>query len=595
MSEIFDLLTEEDKWKIERYIHWFAPSESNYMDWDRWAGLENILNEWAMQKSINLLKLMDNQLILRRPYTYVTQAEGLSKIIQDHVNDPAYTHFQHWWYTMTHNAENNIQVLNSDGSEKDLRWFSVWSFPGRCFDSYTLACNAYQDEDIIIVFPSGKKMKMFKGMKPMKIFHRFVEEFNGPEDLYDAFRTWHSMQLNQKKMDGELCLSIHPLDFMTMSDNANNWESCMRWTNKYAEQDTHGDFRAGTVECMNSPYILEAYLHNPTHKYKIDDWTWNSKQWRELFIVQDGIISEIKGYCFQDENLTNAVLMWIKELAAKNLGWTYGPEEINVKNEIPTEEIPEVEMNSGNLLYLSFEPTQYMYNDMGTLNIHRGRINQKTLFGKYSYTERKNPVSDQWSYFINIPYGGVATCMCCGDRYDGDQMSSMVLCLRCDHVRLCACCGEVLSDDNSYYVDDVDDYYCESCWCDNCSTDSLTEEAHLTENMTEIQVLLGFDENQEPVFHDDIHLWVYDPANNWDYQNMFNGMPKEIEVNKWYRHTTNYVTLDMVCDGCVSSFLRACDLYPRPKYLDELYNSYADHIFYDVNENPLYKEEEEED
>jgi hypothetical protein len=45
---------------------------------------------------------------------------------------------------------------------------------------------------------------------------------------------------------------------------------------------------------MNSPYIIIAYLHNPNHTFKIeDDWEWNSKRWRELFIVQKGIINEI--------------------------------------------------------------------------------------------------------------------------------------------------------------------------------------------------------------------------------------------------------------------------------------------------------------
>ena len=75
---------------------------------------------------------------------------------------------------------------------------------------------------------------------------------------------------------------------MTMSDNANNWSSCMRWTDRSGGVD-HGDYCAGTLECMNSPYIIIAYLHNPKHSFELslydcNDWQWNSKQWRELFI-----------------------------------------------------------------------------------------------------------------------------------------------------------------------------------------------------------------------------------------------------------------------------------------------------------------------
>ena len=129
-------------------------------------------------------------------------------------------------------------------------------------------------------------------------------------------------------MDGELCLSIHPMDYMTMSDNDNNWQSCMNWMN-------NGDYRLGTVECMNSPYVLVAYLHNPNHSMSIGPYEWNSKHWRELFIIHPEMISEVKGYCFQDENLTNTILMWIKELAHNNLDWDYDNDEINVTDTNP--------------------------------------------------------------------------------------------------------------------------------------------------------------------------------------------------------------------------------------------------------------------
>ena len=38
-----------------------------------------------------------------------------------------------------------------------------------------------------------------------------------------------------------------------MSDNNSGWESCMSWRN-------NGCYRRGTVEMMNSPYVIVAYL-----------------------------------------------------------------------------------------------------------------------------------------------------------------------------------------------------------------------------------------------------------------------------------------------------------------------------------------------
>lgn len=588
---ILSLITEQERTLIEDYIHWYGPSQSDAMDWYHWTNLETVLHEWADQKSKTLIKLMDNQLILRRPYVYAAQTEGLSREIKNHLNDAPYVAFEKWWQTMTHTAGNTIEILNPDNTSKELRWFSVWHFPTTCFNEYTLACNEYQDEDVIIVFPSGKKMKMFKGMKPMKIFHRFIEEFHGPEDIYDAFRTWHSMQLNQKKMDGELCLSIHPLDYMTMSDNANNWESCMRWTNKYGDIDTHGDFRSGTIECLNSPYIIEAYLHNPKHTFKLSrgEWEWNSKQWRELFIVQDGVIHEIKGYPFQDENLTNTCLMWIKELAAKNLGWEYESEEVNVKSSI---ELKGLEGHANDVMYLNFVPTQHMYNDMGTLTSHRGRINKKVLMSdKYDRSEQKMPRQDYWSYFIDVPYGGVTTCMCCGQTMDYPDNSNIVFCHDCDAIRCCACCGEIIYDDSSYYIEDIDDYYCENCWSDNCCTDSLTEETHLYENMTEIELLLGYDSCQNPIFDQNYRMWVYEPRDNWEYERIFNGPPKTIYTGTYTNYRHYYVTVDMVNEHMMNSFYAGFDIYPRPKCWEDLLNDYPE-IIYDTNMQDLYPEDE---
>ena len=204
---------------------------------------------------------------------------------------------------------------------------------------------------------------------------------------------WHSRILNQKYMDGELCLSIHPLDYMTMSDNDNNWDSCMKWNGV-------GDYRCGTVECMNAPNVLIAYLHNPDHPmnpFTFKDWKWNSKKWRELFIVNEEVISEVKGYCFQDESLTNTILMWIKELAEKNLGWTYDNDEINIQETIPWE-------NDADMCF-RFYPGKYMYNDIGTLEKHRARINRQKL-GKYNLTEWKTPRDNKTHFMAEFSFEG---------------------------------------------------------------------------------------------------------------------------------------------------------------------------------------------
>ena len=555
----FDLLTDRDKFLIEKYIKYYGPTSTDYMDWTKWAGFETILKQWNENKNQHLLKMMGNELILTRPYTYTAQSEALMKdIAREMENNSAATAFSHWWWKISHMAGNDILI-----DPKPLSYSQWWYIEEEAFSPKALASNAFQGENATIIFPSGKRVKVFKGMKPMKILSHFIKEFDGDEDMYDAFRIWHSMQLNQKHIDGKLCLSIHPLDYMTMSDNANDWHSCMRWMPTGDDDWTHGDYRGGTVACMNSPYILVAYLHNDKHKLTIDDdWEWNSKQWRELFIVQEGIINEIKGYCFQDENLTNTCLLWINELAEKNLGWTYDDEEIDVGNEIP--------LQNGKL-NLTFNTCYPMYNDMGTLPIHRGRINLNKLLGKYSGEQYYNDDKTSFKRFIDIDYGGVMSCMCCGKIMHEDNVTDTVICQECDDVKRCAKCGQPIWGYEYYWVEEYEDPICASCWDDDCGYDSFDDSAHDSSEMDDIYLLIGYDDDGNPVWHN-YTASCHDYAFNYGYKKIMKENPMTMNVGTFYPDLRLYVTIGMVEEDYKREF---CDIFNLP-YADDLTSLFTD-------------------
>lgn len=91
-------------------------------------------------------------------------------------------------------------------------------------------------------------------------------------------------------------------------------------------------------------------------------------------------------------------------------------------------------------------------------------------------------------------------------------------------------------------------------------------------------------------------MWVYEPEDNWEYQKVFNAPPKKIKMEGYYNTYDVYaVTLDMINDGCVSQFMNAFDVYPRPKYLTDMAVDYLDTVFYDTDMNPLYQEENDDD
>jgi hypothetical protein len=57
--------------------------------------------------------------------------------------------------------------------------------------------------------------------------------------------------LQQNKITGRLCFSVHPLDFLSMSENNCGWRSC---------QALDGDFRAAALAYMIDSSTVVAYI-----------------------------------------------------------------------------------------------------------------------------------------------------------------------------------------------------------------------------------------------------------------------------------------------------------------------------------------------
>lgn len=513
---MIEKLSEQDKDLIYNYIKTFGPINDNYEPEHDFSGFDIILHEWDCQKQ-TLYKLLGNNFIVRRPYTYMYNTDAIVKKMSIEKYTPAYENFSQWI---------KKEVLGPMSTQD----YGVYSMIRDTFDLSVLADNKYPYATTTYYLPpDNEKFKVSKGMRPLRILSKIAQKYKCDEQIFENFRLWHSQMLNSKMVDGELCLSIHPLDFMTMSDNNNNWSSCMSWMD-------HGDYRCGTIECMNSPYILVAYLHNPEHTMEpIQDMEWNSKHWRELFVVYPEMMSEIKGYCFQDLHLTNTVLMWIKELAENNLGWTYDNDEINIANTIP--------WNEDDDLLINISPEQYMYNDFGTLDTHRARINRNKI-GKYHLTEWQDKEATNWHYMAEFSYGGLATCMWCGQPIEDRERDNAVMCIKCDNGTYCACCGDYLPKNYFYYIDDLDDPICEECFETECVVDDLTGYSHLAQHCDCLHWLIGYDDNNNPIYYDNV-IYVYDPDNNPEYFKVFNNKPS-IDKHLW--DVKYYITLDDVID-----------------------------------------------
>jgi hypothetical protein len=109
------------------------------------------------------------------------------------------------------------------------------------------------------------------GMKLSKILSTIFQDENFDIEL--------SKILQNKTVKGKLCISIHPLDFATISTSSHKWNSCMHITegfNKFGGYSLMLDQCSFVVYLATSNYIIE-------NKY--GSFEWNNKIWRQIFYL----------------------------------------------------------------------------------------------------------------------------------------------------------------------------------------------------------------------------------------------------------------------------------------------------------------------
>lgn len=328
----------------------------------------------------------------------------------------------------------------------------------------------------VILPGTNKKFRINQNQKPIRVYSTFsaylrewVEKccnWSTPakyemqlmlddfDDIIKKVRQAMSMVLNQADCHGELCVSIHPLDFMTMSDGGNGWTSCMQWV-----ECGGGEYHSGTLEMMTSPCVVVAYLKGKDDiSIGSGKYMWNKKKWRELFIVDHNFISGIKGYPYCSKSLEDTVFEILNDLAHEN--WNHGYDRDNLQ------------VNSNNLLwvedhFVKFE-TNFMYNDYQYTDCRLIPATGKNVFAD---TRPNRDNSDASTYY----YGEQCFCIVCGkprDIDDEEGSENSLSCLRCNHKEKCPECGEWCYTEDMITLPDgrriCDDCYDSMPSCDIC-------------------------------------------------------------------------------------------------------------------------------
>lgn len=317
----------------------------------------------------------------------------------------------------------------------------------------------------VFSFPNyNKKYRLTLEQKPVRAlttFIHYIREYIGDpvnntalslylddlETLVEELRLFVSMVNNQRRISGTLSISIHPFDYMTMSEPENGWTSCMEWC-----ECGGGEYHAGTLEMMTSPCVVVAYLEAKDKIHPCDiSFTWNKKKWRELFIVDRDFISGIKGYPFHNGNLEKQVFEMLNDLAKENWGITY-----NVNN-IQNNRYNCCSVNGKTITFY----THFMYNDY-EYNCPNMIFNID-VDGKVLENYRESSDIDL-TYF----YGDKCFCIQCGKERNvdhDDEREDRINCEHCSDDIRCSHCGEWINIYDAVRLEN-------GCYvCDECASE----------------------------------------------------------------------------------------------------------------------------
>lgn len=523
MLNIDEVITKNEQSAIKEFIECYASGFDRYRPLK--APLSHILRFWGRNKE-NLYNLFGKQLILSKPFC---TAKPKSEI-EDNMRNVIRAHYEF----RRAFREQIIKIFNVVNMANDSIYFLA--------DFCDNACLLVKNESCIAIdvpMPDGKVYKIKPETKRTKAIGKICQAY-GIEG-FEEFRLDHSRVLNDKAMSGTLSLSIHPMDYLTMSENNCSWHSCMSWTEGK-------DYRQGTVEMMNSDYVIVAYFHSDDFAVT-ENYAWNNKKWRKLFIVHPNFISGIRGYPREINEFDEEVIGWLRELAKENFNREYEEEITWCQGEDGCGFFWGDEYSS---IFVNTE-TNYMYNDY------------------YYQHPTVRAIDFEFEDQDCYNYSGESECVICGDEVWGDEFQPcQVCCDECESIAYCAKCGDPFPYEDKIEIND--DYFCSCCVDDYMVSDPITGEATMpgfgtsvgVARVTDNRVLVGMQEYcKSMIFSANTPIQ--------EIRKKFPSLFKATRRSNWWNPEKYYVNIDEVDQGIIEryfgfddmeNFLKDGDWYP---------------------------------
>lgn len=421
--ELFDYLTDEDKITIKEFIQAYAHIED--------VDIYKALKYWNKNKR-KMFKALGRNLRVKIPVDIPCDDKLFINALQD-IYIPPFGHqiegkINHPFIPDFENFVNNkvLQKVSDMWKQGDIKDKFMQMFRYDNFKSGVL------NRDYSFV-REGKRLKIPEGTKIMKAIRKMLVFAGYPNmDLFESFRNEISNLTTSKHIKTNLVFSIHPIDFLTMSDNSLGWHSCMSWM-----QD--GGYSTGPIEMMNSNMVIVAYLEsNKQFQFNMHDIP--NKSWRILLYVHKNILLAGKAYPYINDKITTEVLDKMRKLLYNNLKWKY--------QYINQEYRDLLGYHSNDRLRSSCIPRNAKKNQHRIMIYTNGMYNDLVESNITTYWCCRNWVPKP----LRLNASGIANCMLCGkpittqeeinESHDSDLEihGNVKVCPECYQSCYCSCC-----------------------------------------------------------------------------------------------------------------------------------------------------------
>lgn len=295
------LLSRQDVEDIRLFVYSYSGTEMGPID--------RVFGTWSENK-VDLYRLLGNKL----RYTFDVEVRSSQDVVANDLDEylgdfPSLCGLSAdviWTYVirssksvLCHLYETVIQHIYDSYVENERDMRNAYRCASSIFKLDNIKSNIMEDEAVF------KELRVPKGTKTMKAIRRFLESIEYDQwDVFESFKDDVSaIRTPCSTSTRTITLSIHPADFITMSDNDCDWRSCFSWES--------GEHSNSTIEAMNSKNVLVAYIQNTERPMM--EWydTIPNKSWRSMEVVDmdnHQVIVTGKGYPYRADEIQKAIL-----------------------------------------------------------------------------------------------------------------------------------------------------------------------------------------------------------------------------------------------------------------------------------------------